>query len=351
MEIVPTNYAIADYCDDLEKNKIIVNRDYQRSDKVWPPAARSFLIETIILGYPVPKISLYQRIDVKTRKSVKEIVDGQQRSKAIMDFYIGKLRLSRTLQAEEIAGASYADLSEEMQGRFLNYSLSVDLFVAATSEEIREVFRRMNSYTVPLNPEETRHATYQGEFKWFIYSLSRECDRLFKDIGVFGEKAFVRMLDAKLLTEIIHALLNGIRTTNKSALDSLYKNYDAVFPQKDRFHERILSALQLISRWKPLHEGPLAKPYMMYSLVLAVMHLLEPVGVLREHCDIVDSVKIDDDQALVALSELAESVESGQARKELSDFVKASTSKTNVAQERATRFATFCSAIIGRGVE
>src|SRR5208337_260200 len=172
MEIVPTNYTVADYCDDLLQNKIMVNREYQRSDKVWPTAARSFLIESVLLGYPIPKISLFQRIDVKTRKSIKEIIDGQQRSVAILDFYSGKLRLSRTIEESEFAGAAYSDLSEELQGKFLNYSLSVDLFVAATNEEIREVFRRMNSYTVPLNPEESRHATWPAPFFWTIGNVS-----------------------------------------------------------------------------------------------------------------------------------------------------------------------------------
>jgi hypothetical protein len=120
MEIVATNYTIADDCEDLGQNKITVNREYQRSDKVWPPAAKSFLIESILLGYPIPKISLFQRIDVKTRKAVKEIIDGQQRTVSILDFHSGKLRLSRTFEAEEFAGASYFDLSEELQSKFLN---------------------------------------------------------------------------------------------------------------------------------------------------------------------------------------------------------------------------------------
>jgi hypothetical protein len=60
-----------------------VNRNYQRSDQVWPAIAKSYLIETILLGYPVPKLSLYQVLDLKSRKTSKEIVDGQQRSVTI----------------------------------------------------------------------------------------------------------------------------------------------------------------------------------------------------------------------------------------------------------------------------
>ena len=42
MHITSTNYTVADYCQAMERKEIIVNRDYQRSDKVWPPVARSF---------------------------------------------------------------------------------------------------------------------------------------------------------------------------------------------------------------------------------------------------------------------------------------------------------------------
>jgi hypothetical protein len=346
MEVVPTNYTVADYCDDIAKNKIVVNRDYQRSDKVWPSAARSFLIETILLGYPVPKISLFQRIDVKTRKSIKEIVDGQQRTMAILDFYNGKLRLSKTQGATELAGATYSDLPPEMQARFLNYSLSVDLFVAATNDEIREIFRRMNSYTVPLNPEERRHATYQGEFKWFVYSLTRDADQLLKEIGTFGEKAFVRMLDAKLFTEIIHALLYGISTTNEKALDRLYNEYDAAFLQKDQMYGLVLEALHIIHRWEAIHNGPLVKPFMMYALLLAVIHLGRPFDTLNEYFQLTGPVDIDDEQAVLGLSQLSDAVESEQPPREYLGFVEASTSKTNVAAQRAIRLKTFCSAIV-----
>ena len=60
---VQSPLTIADYCSAMSRHEIETNREYQRSDKVWPPAARSFLIETILLGYPVPKIFLFQKVD------------------------------------------------------------------------------------------------------------------------------------------------------------------------------------------------------------------------------------------------------------------------------------------------
>jgi hypothetical protein len=93
LDVTGTPFTIADYCAAMKRNAIKVNHDYQRTPSVWPPAAKSFLIETILLGYPMPKLSLYQRTDVKSRQTIKEIVDGQQRSVTILEFYEDKLRI------------------------------------------------------------------------------------------------------------------------------------------------------------------------------------------------------------------------------------------------------------------
>ena len=88
----------------------------------------------------------------------------------------------------------------------LNYHLGIDTFVGATPDEIRQTFKRMNSYTVPLNPQEKRHAEYQGAFKWFITDLSDKYAETFKKIGVFTEKQLTRMDDSELLFDIIFTL-------------------------------------------------------------------------------------------------------------------------------------------------
>src|SRR5689334_10820545 len=129
MQIIPTNITVADYCADLATDTIIVNRDYQRSNQVWPPAAQSFLIESILLGFPVPKLTHYQITDRVSRNTYREIVDGQQRTEAIKAFYDNRLRLSRTLDYAEAQGRTYDELPEELQDRFLSYPLGVDLLV------------------------------------------------------------------------------------------------------------------------------------------------------------------------------------------------------------------------------
>lgn len=347
MKIINQNSTIRDYREALLRGDIIINRDYQRSNQVWPDMAKSYLMETILREFPIPKLFLHQSQDAKTRKPIKHIVDGQQRTQAIMDFMDDKFALSRAIETEELRGLKYSDLGEDYTEKFLDYGLSVDLFTAAPIEQVIEVFRRMNSYTVPLNPEEKRHAGYQGVFKWFINRLGRTVQPAFRLMGVFTEKQFFRMADSKLLTEVCHALENGISTTTASVLDRLYKEFDKEFDDEEEIEEQITAAISEISGWVELHNGPLMKHYHLYSLILAVMHVRFKLSEMQSVYRINRAKSIDRDVAVEALSELAEAVERDDEEGEYADFVLASNTGTNVKKARETRFECYCKAITG----
>lgn len=345
MQITPTNITVADYCDAMERKDIIVNNDYQRSDKVWPAMARSYLIETILTGFPVPKLSLYQRTDLASRKTFKEIVDGQQRSVAIKDFFDGKLRLSKKLETDDVAGRVYSELDPEYQQRFVGYSLTVDLFGAASPEEVVEVFRRMNSYTVPLNAEEQRHAGFQGAFKWFINRMAERFKATFLQTGLFGQKQLVRMADNKLLTEITHALINGITTTDKKSLDDLYDDNDMNFSAEKDIETRLTYVFDELRDWEQIHATELMKHYHVYALALALTHISRPVTKLQKLYRVKKGKRIDKGTALANLSVLSEALKAEDPPSRFKKFVKASEEKTNVAHERSVRFKCFCAAL------
>src|SRR5688572_30276408 len=124
MKATPAPISVTDFCQAMIADRIIVNRDYQRDDRVWSSYVRSYFIESILLEYPIPKIYLYVKYNIQTKVSTKEIVDGQQRSQALRAFYENKLRLSTRLEIEELRGKRYKDLPEALQGAFLSYSLS-----------------------------------------------------------------------------------------------------------------------------------------------------------------------------------------------------------------------------------
>ncbi|MBI5029236.1 MAG: DUF262 domain-containing protein [Chloroflexi bacterium] len=346
MQIIPTNMTVSDYCEAMLRKDIIVNHKYQRSDKVWPPAARSFLIETILLHYSVPKLSLFQVTDLKSKKTYKEIIDGQQRSSAILDFYQDKLRLPKTSEIEDVANRTFSQLSPEYQQKFLEFSISIDLFVSATPEQIREVFRRINSYTVPLNAEEKRHAVYQGEFKWFVYQLSKRHDENLINMGVFVEKQLVRQADTKLFAEIVHSMLNGIATTTAPTLDKLYKTHDSDFPQQRQMDERIDNAVEFLLGLQEIHKTAMMKPFLFYSLVLAASHMQNPIETLlvayTPHVPYIFNREV----VLTNLTTLSETLENDSevVDDKLEEFYEASLKTTNDAKRRKVIFKWVCRA-------
>jgi hypothetical protein len=340
----PANMNVIDYCAAMDRNEIIVNREYQRSDKVWPDAAKSYLIETILLQYPIPKLYLQSKADPKTRKTIKEIVDGQQRSRTIHDFLNDKFSLANTLDTEELRGFKYSTLTDDWQGKFLSYLLSIDQLIGATPSEVRQVFRRMNSYTVPLNPEELRHAQNQGAFKWFIARLGTEyTDKLLR-LKIFTEKNILRMQDLKLYTEIVHAIMYGVSTTNKEKLDKIYRDNDKSFDQEGFVKERIEPALGLVGKLDFLEDTNLSKPYQVYSLALAF------VRVISERVNPAERIEelFNMDRLEGKLTEMSAELDSPieEIRNPLRrEFVEASTERTNVKEQRERRIEALCNAI------
>lgn len=348
MQVISTNFTLAEYCGQMRQGLIVVNREYQRSPKVWPAAARSYLIDTVLSGYPIPKLYLYQKIDLKTRETLKEIVDGQQRSLAILHFYSDQLRITGAKSA--FVGMAYSKLPPELQQRFLEYQLSADIFVGATESEIRQVFRRINSYTVPLNPQETRHATFQGAFKWFVVAMSEKYAQMMKDIGVYTEQQLSRMNDALMISEIVYALMKGIDHASDARQHALYEEYDKGFDE-DQYGHLLDQVFGKILEWPDIHKGPLTKPYNFYSLSLAIAHVFfGPVPALVQSHDVGGRQAVSTDVVLANLTLLAEALENPEAHEELNEFVRACSAATTRKKQREARFSWFCRAITEQSV-
>lgn len=345
MRVAPTSFTVAEYCQQMAEKSIVVNRNYQRSNKVWPVAARSFLIDTILSGFPIPKLSLYQKTDLRTRKTIKEIVDGQQRSHAILDFFNDELRVS---SRGNFHGKSYSGLTPEEQQSFLDYQLSVDLFVDATEGDIRELFRRVNSYNVPLNPQEKRHSTYQGPFKWFILQQSNNYAQTFKDLGTFNESQLSRMEDSKFIADICVALDDGLISSSERRIDKLYEQFDENFPVEVEYESRIVDGMNDVIAFRDALGDELIKKYQLYCLVLAFAHVRRPIGSLQSIYHSHGNGIRDNQSTREMLSRLAEAAATGDdgGSVVLREFIDSSSKTTDRQAPRSRRFRILCEAIV-----
>lgn len=330
MLINPNPMNVLDYCNAFLKGDIKVDPNYQRTDRVWPEQAQQYLIETMILGYPIPKFFLHQKIDLKSKKSTKDVVDGQQRSRAIVNFFAGKFSISKKSIIPHLAGKSFEMLEEGDQNSFLSYSLPIDLFVTASREEIIETFRRINSYTVPLNAEEKRHANHQGEMKWFVSHLVTEYSESLALLGTVTEKNLARMVDFKFFSEIVCFIDRGeIVTTSAKLLDDLYKKYDKEFPNSVTYKEKIDFGLNVIKGWPWLQGLNVVKFHIMEMIIMAIINE-SSMKTLRNEFAIKEG-----------FSELSEAIEAG-GDSNWYDFVQAASKTTNDKNRKLIIYNSVC---------
>lgn len=342
MKTSNAQFTVAEYVSQMKTGDIRVNKEYQRSSTVWPAAARSYLIDTILLGFPVPKLSLYQKTDLRKRTTIKEIVDGQQRSQAVLDFFENKLRLSGH---STFRNKIFEQLEPKYQEQFLSYPLSADIFSAATQPEIREVFRRINSYNVPLNAAEKRHATFQGEFKWFIVKLCEKYSQTLKDLGVFSEPQLSRMYDATLFSEVCQTFMHGIDHSSEPKLSGLYRDCDPEFPMRADFQDAIDKGMKYLIKWRGIHDSPLYKAYNVYSLMTAIGHATHRFPSLQGSFRVERRTVIRSEEAVERLAMLSRALEEEDKKGSLASFIEACAEKTNRKGPRITRFEWFCKAL------
>ena len=101
-------YSISDFVEWESSNLLNLSPDFQRRS-VWSEKAKSYLIDTIIQGKPIPKILITQ--EVGARRNVRVVVDGQQRLRAILEFISGAFRISRA-HNREFAGLALHNRQE-----------------------------------------------------------------------------------------------------------------------------------------------------------------------------------------------------------------------------------------------
>lgn len=140
-----------------DRGELIIDPDFQRGN-VWNIRQRSELIESIIMGIPLPIIYLFESIDGR-----KQVVDGRQRITAIIDFLNDKLRLTDLKILGNLNGFTFSRLEPKLQGIVEDYQLLAYVIQPPTAERVKyDIFDRVNRGGTTLNAQEMRNALYGG---------------------------------------------------------------------------------------------------------------------------------------------------------------------------------------------
>ncbi len=153
-----------------KRKELILNPDFQRNE-VWKSKQKSELVESILMGIPIPLMYLFE-----DKNGKKQVVDGRQRITAILDFLEGKTKLTGLKILENLNGLYFKDLDIKLQGIFEDYQLFFYIIQPPTPERVKyDIFDRVNRGGTSLNKQEMRNALYRGKSTDL---LKRLCDSM-----------------------------------------------------------------------------------------------------------------------------------------------------------------------------
>ncbi|UTP40076.1 DUF262 domain-containing protein [Phenylobacterium sp. LH3H17] len=239
-----SSYTPIDFVQWHEAGTLVISPKFQRRG-VWNRAARSYLIDTLLLGLPVPPIYIRVTQDVKRRSVIREIVDGQQRVSAILDYMNDKFTLGKNIESP-CAGKRFKNLTEQEQDRISQYSFVCEVFYGVEDDDILRVFSRLNTYSVRLNDQELRNGQYFGDFKQSVYKLALEHLAFWRNNKLFSETGIARMNEVELTSELVILMIDGIQDKKKS-INKYYAKFEEAFEDREVLEGRFRFVIDSIN--------------------------------------------------------------------------------------------------------
>lgn len=208
------------------REKIDTNPDYQRP-AVWTRGQKQLLVDTILRNYDIPKF-YWRRTGRKP--DTYDVVDGQQRLRAIWEFMSGAFTLPKQADAideYDVAACLYADLPDELRIRFDTYSLDVVLVEDADEDDVREMFLRLQNGT-SLRAQEKRNA-YPGKMRDFVRSLAGH--PFFESVGFSNSRFTHDLVAAQLVRLELACGPANVKDRDLSKMYSDHADFNAAQPE------------------------------------------------------------------------------------------------------------------------
>lgn len=352
----PTTHVVLDLVAWNESGTLELSPKFQRRP-VWKTASKSYFIDSLLRGFPVPPIHI--RLGMQNKAAYREIIDGQQRLRAVFDFVQGKFRLSRTIEAPW-AGKAFKDLDDDLSRSIMMYKFHAFQYDNIDDATILEIFARINTYSVALSRQELRNGKYFGVFKSGVYEIARDHLEFWRSSKLFTETGIARMQEVEFVSELAILMLDGLQD-KKTSVDSFYANLDTewgptpiswvtakqIRPRQylsreettERFEEVVL---EIANTMGDVAANEFSRTPLFYTLFAVVAHRLFGIPGIAHPSPL---KPFDDDSRLslrAAVSTLSELISDTPTSDELSNeqrkFVQASARQTDNLGPRQVRF-------------
>lgn len=309
----------------LHKNgELNLNPWYQRRS-VWMPPQKAYLINTLFEKKPIPSLYIRHSLDIQAEKSIREVVDGQQRIRAILEYLDNAFSARHPEYPKRV---KYSQLKRSEIESFKLTSLSVGYLLGATDEDVIEIFGRLNSVAKTLNAQEKRNAKFSGEYKQFCLQQAAKRVAMWRDLRVFTANDIARMEEFQFVSDIALNFIDGLSDYSAAKLNKIYAQFDEDFPRREELDARFESVFSKIAGLKPesICNTVFSRPPLFFSL-----------------CVVLDSTKkaLPSSRVETALYEIDQILRSdisiSDRKKKEAEFITACTASTQRIKQRTIR--------------
>lgn len=255
--ITRTTFRVADFLSWQQNGQLKLSPAFQRRS-VWTPSQKSFLIDTVARGLPIPIVFVRDSIDLENRRGLKELVDGQQRLRTLL-AYIDPSSLPdfdptrdaftvRSIHNPELANKTFGRLPAAVQRDILSYEISTHILPLDFGDrDVLQVFARMNSTGLKLNQQELRNAAYAGTFKTLAYELAAEQLDRWREWRVFSEEQIARMKEVELVSDLLMNMELGLTGKSQTKIDKHYEERDSDWEGATSYANRFRHTMESIA--------------------------------------------------------------------------------------------------------
>ncbi|NOT59904.1 MAG: DUF262 domain-containing protein [Acidobacteria bacterium] len=288
--------SLLNLVNDIHSGRLIPDAYFQRN-LVWRDVHKRDFIKTILAGLPFPQFFISKgKVNVETMSTVSCIVDGQQRTDAIVSFIDGQL---------DVDGKKYVDLSEAQKSDFLKYEIAViELDLENDDPKVQDIFQRINRTSNSLTFVEKLASQYSTSefmlvakllsdhisldrtdqddiredpniptefFAWAMAKNTKNFVKLINEKGVFNSHEIARKTNLMHVLNIMSTIIGGFSNRNEKAIEHL-DDYAQEFKAKDELIAQLERAAEFI-----LKMGLRGKSYWLnkaniFSLIIAVVN-------------------------------------------------------------------------------
>jgi len=161
------DFPLSTIKDMFDDGDIIPQPDYQR-DFVYDEIKASKLIESAIMGIPIPTIYLCEEND-----GTYTVIDGQQRMTSFVKFLKNEYKLKKLEELRELNGKYFKDLDKTLQRAIKSTSLNTIILKKESQELKFEIFARLNQGAVALTKQELRNCIFRGSFNNMLEDIAK----------------------------------------------------------------------------------------------------------------------------------------------------------------------------------